>query len=136
MTAPDEELRAALRHALDRFIDPDDDTMPALNRVEGGFTWVPADRVLDDLMKIAGTLGRMYLQAMADLGRAIDDLGKLREDNERLRAQLFRLDNTVRRLRADLGAEAELREERTALYDLWRSKANEALDKARKGEAP
>lgn len=61
----------------------------------------------------------------------VDELGKLREENEQLRAQLFRLENTVRRLRAELGAESELREERTALYDLWRCKAHELLNKAR-----
>ncbi|MFJ9748898.1 hypothetical protein [Streptomyces chartreusis] len=43
-----DELRDALRQALDRFIDPDDDTMPALD--EYGFTWVPADVVLDSLV--------------------------------------------------------------------------------------
>lgn len=41
-------LRDALRDALDRFIDPDDDTMPALD--EYGFTWVPVEAVLDDLV--------------------------------------------------------------------------------------
>ncbi|MFH8805502.1 hypothetical protein ACH4F6_39175 [Streptomyces sp. NPDC017936] len=70
----DEELRAALRHALARFIDPDDDTMPALNRADGGFTWVPAGSVIDDLMKVVEPLARMYLQAMGDLGRALDRL--------------------------------------------------------------
>ncbi|MFJ5893839.1 hypothetical protein [Streptomyces californicus] len=42
-------LRERLRVALRRHIDPDDDTMPALCR--GGFLWVPADDVLDDLIK-------------------------------------------------------------------------------------
>ena len=45
-----EQLRDALRQALDRFIDPDDDTMPALNRIDGGFTWVPAESAIDDLV--------------------------------------------------------------------------------------
>ncbi|WP_435239581.1 hypothetical protein [Streptomyces sp. YPW6] len=42
-------LRERLRAALRRHIDPDDDTMPALCR--DGFLWVPADDVLDDLIK-------------------------------------------------------------------------------------
>lgn len=50
MSTDDEQLRAVLRAGLDRFIDPDDDTMPALNRVDGGFTWVSAETVLDDLV--------------------------------------------------------------------------------------
>ncbi|MFM9672739.1 hypothetical protein [Streptomyces galilaeus] len=76
----DEELRAALRYALARFIDPDDDTMPTPNRVDGGFTWVPADSVIDDLMKVVEPLARMYQQAMGDLGRALD---KLDDDAEK-----------------------------------------------------
>ncbi|MFC8704695.1 hypothetical protein ACFUIV_21210 [Streptomyces anulatus] len=42
-------LRERLRGALRHHIDPDDDTMPALCR--DGFLWVPADDVLDDLVK-------------------------------------------------------------------------------------
>ncbi|MFD3657005.1 hypothetical protein [Streptomyces sp. NPDC058620] len=42
-------LRDRLRVALRRHIDPDDDTMPALDFE--GFVWVPADEVLDDLVK-------------------------------------------------------------------------------------
>lgn len=42
-------LRERLRAALRRHIDPDDDTMPALDR--GGFLWVPANDVLDDLVR-------------------------------------------------------------------------------------
>ncbi|MEU3836116.1 hypothetical protein [Streptomyces microflavus] len=42
-------LRDRLRAALRRHIDPDDDTMPALCR--DGFLWVPADDVLDDLVR-------------------------------------------------------------------------------------
>jgi hypothetical protein len=72
------ELRDALRQALGRFIDSDDDTMPALNRVDGGFTWVPADSALDDLMKVVAPLERMYLQAMADLGSALDAVDRVR----------------------------------------------------------
>ncbi|MET8478138.1 hypothetical protein ABZV68_13145 [Streptomyces clavifer] len=41
-------LRERLRLALLRHIDPDDDTMPALDRE--GFVWVPADQVLDELI--------------------------------------------------------------------------------------
>jgi hypothetical protein len=44
-----DQLRAAMRQALARLIDPDDDTMPTLNRIDGGFTWVSADTVLDGL---------------------------------------------------------------------------------------
>ncbi|MET8765833.1 hypothetical protein [Streptomyces sp. NPDC004658] len=72
MTAVDEELRAALRARLHRFIDPDDDTMPAPNRADGGFTWVPTESVLAGLMEVVAPLARMYLQAMGDLGRATD----------------------------------------------------------------
>jgi hypothetical protein len=42
-------LRDRLRAVLRRHIDPDDDTMPALDN--GGFVWVPTDSVLDDLIK-------------------------------------------------------------------------------------
>lgn len=48
----DEQLRAALREALDQFIDPDDDTMPYCNRVDGGYTWTPADDVIDRLVRV------------------------------------------------------------------------------------
>lgn len=44
-----EQLRDALRQALDRFIDPDDDTMPALDNY--GFTWVPVEGVIDGLVQ-------------------------------------------------------------------------------------
>lgn len=44
-----DQLRTRLRQALRRFIDPDDDTMPALWR--GGFIWVAVDEVLDGLAK-------------------------------------------------------------------------------------
>jgi hypothetical protein len=47
-----DQLRARLRQALRRFIDPDDDTMPALNGIaSGGFTWVGVDSVLDELIE-------------------------------------------------------------------------------------
>lgn len=49
-TPAGDQLRDALRQALDRFIDPDDDTMAEINRVDGGFAWVPAEAVLDDLV--------------------------------------------------------------------------------------
>ncbi|MEU9494554.1 hypothetical protein AB0D73_22675 [Streptomyces sp. NPDC048215] len=42
-------LRDRLRAVLRRHIDPDDDTMPALDC--GGFVWVPVDEVLDDLVR-------------------------------------------------------------------------------------
>ncbi|MGW3330266.1 hypothetical protein ACWDF9_06925 [Streptomyces rubiginosohelvolus] len=42
-------LRERLRAALRRHIDPDDDTMPALDHA--GFVWVDTDEVLDDLIK-------------------------------------------------------------------------------------
>ncbi|KFK91510.1 hypothetical protein IX27_00315 [Streptomyces sp. JS01] len=42
-------LRDRLRGALRRHIDPDDDTMPALDH--DGFVWVDTDDVLDDLIK-------------------------------------------------------------------------------------
>ncbi|MFE9309493.1 MULTISPECIES: hypothetical protein [unclassified Streptomyces] len=45
-----DQRREALRQALARFIDPDDDTMPAPNRVDGGYVWVPVDPVLDNLI--------------------------------------------------------------------------------------
>ncbi|MEW2177164.1 hypothetical protein AB0890_12645 [Streptomyces sp. NPDC005406] len=45
-------LRDRLRAALRRHIDPDDDTMPALD--PDGFLWVSADSVLDDLVKAVG----------------------------------------------------------------------------------
>lgn len=51
VTPGGEQLRAALRAALDRFIDPDDDTMPYCNRVDGGYTWTPADGVIDRLIR-------------------------------------------------------------------------------------
>lgn len=44
-----DQLRERLRQALARFIDPDDDTMPALDR-DDSFTWVPAESVLDGLV--------------------------------------------------------------------------------------
>ena len=44
-----DQLRERLRQALDRFIDPDDDTMP-----DRTLTWVPADTVLDDLVAAIG----------------------------------------------------------------------------------
>lgn len=46
----DEQLRERLRAALDRFIDPDDDTMPRPDRVDGGYVWEPTEGVLDDLV--------------------------------------------------------------------------------------
>jgi hypothetical protein len=67
-----EELRERLRGVLGRLIDPDDDTIPTLDRAGHGFVWVPAESVSDDLMEIVGQLQRMYLEAMASLGRAID----------------------------------------------------------------
>jgi hypothetical protein len=67
-----EELRERLRTVLGRLIDPDDDTMPTLDPGGKGFVWVPAESVIDDLMKVVGPLQRMYLEAMASLGRAID----------------------------------------------------------------
>ncbi|GAA4999591.1 hypothetical protein [Streptomyces siamensis] len=73
-TPAGDELREVVRTALDRFIDPDDDTMPALNHVDGGFTWVPAEAVIGDLMKVIDQLLQMYFQAMGDLGRALDKL--------------------------------------------------------------
>lgn len=42
-------LRERLRLALRRHIDPDDDTMPALDH--DGFVWVPVDGVIADLVK-------------------------------------------------------------------------------------
>ncbi|MFJ6235066.1 hypothetical protein ACIQH0_13270 [Streptomyces griseus] len=42
-------LRERLRGALRRHISADDDTMPTL--CFGGFLWVPADDVIDDLIK-------------------------------------------------------------------------------------
>lgn len=60
-----EQLRDALRAALDRFIDPDDDTMPYVNLVDGGYTWTPVEPVVDALVAI--------------LDRAIDKRGQLRE---------------------------------------------------------
>ncbi|WP_030173203.1 hypothetical protein [Streptomyces sp. NRRL S-813] len=74
MSTADEELRAALRARLECFIDRDDDTMPALNRVDGGFTWVPTESTVDELMKVVGPLQQMYLAAMTELGRAVDKL--------------------------------------------------------------
>jgi hypothetical protein len=47
----DRQLRAALRKALAPFIDPDDDTMPAPDRVDGGFIWVAVDAVLNGLVR-------------------------------------------------------------------------------------
>lgn len=79
MSTLDEELRAALRARLQRFIDPDDDTMPAPNWVDGGFTWVSVEPVLDDLMQVVGPLQHMYLEAMSNLGRAADKLDVVRE---------------------------------------------------------
>ncbi|WP_405888817.1 hypothetical protein OG762_36670 [Streptomyces sp. NBC_01136] len=46
--APD-GLRERLRTVLGRFIDPDDDCMPALSDDGHGFTWIPTDSVLDEL---------------------------------------------------------------------------------------
>lgn len=51
MTQKELQLRAAIREALDQFIDPDDDTMPYCNRVDGGYTWAPADDVIDRLVR-------------------------------------------------------------------------------------
>lgn len=79
MTATDEPLRAAVREALARFIDPDDDTMPALNTVDGGFTWTPVDPVIDRLAAITDQVTAMYLDAMAGLGKAMDKLDAIRE---------------------------------------------------------
>ncbi len=45
-------LREQYRTALTRFIDPDDDCMPTLSEDGKGFTWVPADTILDSLMRI------------------------------------------------------------------------------------
>ncbi|MFD3498807.1 hypothetical protein [Streptomyces sp. NPDC058678] len=70
-----EELSDALRLKLAAFIDPDDDTMPTLNRVDGGFTRVPAESVIDGM---ASVMEAMYLQAMGDLGRALDTLDRVR----------------------------------------------------------
>lgn len=42
-------LRERLRTVLGRFIDPDDDCMPALSDDGHGFTWIPTDSVLDEL---------------------------------------------------------------------------------------
>ncbi|MDX3507342.1 hypothetical protein PV755_00135 [Streptomyces caniscabiei] len=67
-----EELRERLRTVLGRLIDPADDTIPTLDPGGNGFVWVPAESVIDDLMKVVGPLQRMYLEAMASLGRAID----------------------------------------------------------------
>lgn len=58
-TPDGDQLREALRAALGRFIDPDDDAMPALNRVDGGFTWVLAETVIDDLVAAVGTDGNV-----------------------------------------------------------------------------
>ena len=44
-----DKRRAALRKALDRFIDPDDDTMPAPDPVDGGYIWYPVDAVLNSI---------------------------------------------------------------------------------------
>ncbi|GFH38885.1 hypothetical protein [Streptomyces pacificus] len=52
------QLHAALRTALARFIDPDDDTMPAPNRIDGGFTRVPTDTVIDELITAITTSSR------------------------------------------------------------------------------
>ncbi|MFG3586593.1 hypothetical protein [Streptomyces sp. NPDC047990] len=67
------ELRDALRARLAPFIDPDDDTMPTVARVDGAFT-VAAASVVDGLMEVVGPLHQMYVQAMADLGRAMDQV--------------------------------------------------------------
>ena len=48
-----EQLRERFRAALDQFIDPDDDTMPYCNRVDGGYTWAPVDGVIDRLVQAA-----------------------------------------------------------------------------------
>lgn len=44
-TPAGDQLRDALRQALDRFIDPDDDTMP-----DRTITWSPVEAVLDQLV--------------------------------------------------------------------------------------
>ncbi|MFJ6566450.1 hypothetical protein ACIQNU_03460 [Streptomyces sp. NPDC091292] len=83
--ATDNTLRAQLRTVLARFIDPDDDTMPALSTDGRGFTWVATDTVLDDLTRTVAQLQRerdglerMYYDAMRDLGNAIDRLDAVR----------------------------------------------------------
>lgn len=43
-------LRKQLRTTLTRFIDPDDDCMPTLAADGHGFTWVPTDDVLDQIL--------------------------------------------------------------------------------------
>lgn len=47
-----QDLRAQLRTALARLIDPDDDCMPTLSTDGVGFTWIPADKILDDVMRV------------------------------------------------------------------------------------
>ncbi|WP_307797794.1 hypothetical protein [Streptomyces laculatispora] len=47
------ELRARLRAALRRHIDPDDDTMPAI-WPGGDFIWLGTDSVIDDLVAAVG----------------------------------------------------------------------------------
>lgn len=45
-------LRARLRTVLAPFIDPDDDCMPTLSKDGNGFTWVPAEGILDKLTAV------------------------------------------------------------------------------------
>jgi len=61
-------LRERLRAALRRHIDPDDDTMPALDC--GGFVWVPVDQVLDDLVRALN--GPDPAEAIARVAAAMD----------------------------------------------------------------
>ncbi|MEU2797454.1 hypothetical protein [Streptomyces sp. NPDC007117] len=65
-TAP---LRDRLRGALRHHIDPDDDTMPALEG-KGQFLWVPADDVLDDLLRTLD--GPNPIEVIARVTAAVD----------------------------------------------------------------
>lgn len=61
-------LRERLRAALCRHIDPDDDTMPALDH--GGFIWVDTDEVLNDLIKALDSPDP--IEAIARVSAALD----------------------------------------------------------------
>jgi hypothetical protein len=57
-TPVEDGLREAFRAALAQFIDPDDDTMPYCNRIDGGYTWTPADDVIDRLVRAVHRTGK------------------------------------------------------------------------------
>lgn len=67
-------LRERLRAALRRHIDPDDDTMPTLDG-SGRFLWVPADSVLDDLVRAVG-----IEQLAADRDQAVAAVERVRAE--------------------------------------------------------